>query len=150
MTHSFVSSYLHVVFSTKGRRNLIPAELQRRLWDYLKGIADHKGFTVVAVGGTENHVHLLLQLPATITIARAVQALKGNASKWIHETFPTCESFAWQQGYGAFGVGVARVPETVAYIANQERHYRTRTFEDEYLEFIRRHGLTYDERYIFG
>lgn len=150
MTHSFVSSYVHVVFSTKDRRNLINADLQCRLWAYLKGIAEHKGFEALAVGGTDNHLHVLLQLPATVTIAQAVQALKGNSSKWIHETFPENQSFSWQQGYGAFSIGVARVSETIAYIANQANHHRTRTFEDEYLEFVRRHGLPYDQRHVFG
>ncbi|MGC2324269.1 MAG: IS200/IS605 family transposase, partial [Terriglobales bacterium] len=100
MAHTYVSALLHVVFSTKGRRKTISAELQPRLWAYLGGIARHNRMTSVQVGGTADHVHVLLILPATVAIAKAVQLLKGGSSKWIHET--EGKPFAWQDGYGAF------------------------------------------------
>jgi len=150
MTHSLTSSLFHVVFSTKERKNLIDPQMRPRLWSYLKGIAETNGFDAAAVGGTDNHIHVLLKLPATINLAKAVQLLKGGSSKWIHDTFPDRQAFAWQKGYGAFSIGVSGIAQTVAYIENQAAHHRNRSFEDEYLEFVRRHGLSYDERYVFG
>jgi len=150
MTHSLTSSLFHVVFSTKDRKNLISANLKPRLWSYLKGIAETNAFEALAVGGTQNHVHVLLRLPPTMAIAKAAQLLKGGSSKWIHDTFPTHHAFAWQKGYGAFSIGVTGMTQTVAYIENQAVHHRARSFEDEYLEFVRRHAIKSDKRYVFG
>ena len=104
MANSFVSCLMHVIWSTKGRQNLITPELEERLWPYLGGIAREHKIIVLARGGTMDHIHLLLSLPATIAIAKAVQLLKGGSSKWIHATFPHQQLFAWQEGYGAFCV----------------------------------------------
>ncbi len=150
MTHSLTSSLFHIVFTTKDRTNLINPQLQPRLWSYLKGIAEKNGMETLAVGGTDNHVHGLLQLPATMSLAKAVQLVKGGSSKWVHDTFPGQQAFAWQKGYAGFSIGVSGIAQTVAYIENQAEHPRTQSFEDEYLEFVRRHNLKYDERYIFG
>lgn len=104
----------------------------------------------LAVGGIEDHVHVLLSLPATMPLSKAVQLLKGGSSKWIHDTFPMHRDFAWQEGYGAFSVSISGVEETKDYIANQEVHHRTKTFEDEFVAFLKRHRIEYDERYVFG
>ena len=149
MSHSLSCCYVHVVFSTKNRRNLITSDLQPRLWPYLEGVARQKELEVLAVGGTENHVHSLLRMLPTMPLAKTVQHLKGNSSKWIHETFPEQKEFAWQEGYGAFSVGASGLAKTATYIENQAHHH-ARTFEEGYLEFLRRHNLTYDERYVFG
>lgn len=150
MTHSLTCCYVHVVFSTKGHTNQITSDLQSRLWPYLEGVARQKELEALAVGGTENHMHVLLRMLATMPLAKAVQYLKGNSSKWIHQTFAEQKEFAWQEGYGAFSVGASGLAKTVAYIKNQAQHHRARTFEEEYLEFLRRHNMTYDERYVFG
>ena len=102
------------------------------------------------MGGTENHVHLLVSLPATASVAKAAQLLKGGSSKWIHETFQAHRNFAWQEGYGAFSIGVSACDRTIAYIESQEHHHRTRTFEEEFVAFLNRHGIEYDERYVWG
>src|SRR5205823_10422406 len=85
----------------------------------------------LAISGAADHVHILLCLPATLSVAKAIQLLKGNSSKWVRETFPKMHSFAWQEGYGAFSVGVSGVDATMAYIRNQADHHRTRSFRDE-------------------
>jgi putative transposase len=100
--HSFVSCLVHCVFSTKERRRLITADLQPRLYPYLGGIARENKMKALAIGGVEDHTHLLLSIPSTMSIAKSVQLLKGNSSKWIHETFPEQRMFEWQEGYGAF------------------------------------------------
>ena len=150
MSHSYCSCLVHYVFSTKDRRNLISANLAERLYPYLGGIARENGMKALAVGGIENHMHILTSLPPTITIAKGVQLLKGGSSKWIHETFPIHAGFAWQEGYGGFSIGVSGIDDTVAYIQNQREHHRHMTFEEEFIAFLNRHGIPYDERYVWG
>src|SRR5436190_17279619 len=104
VAHSFTSSLYHCVFSTKNRAKIITSELQERLWPYMGGIARDNGMKALAIGGIEDHVHLLLSLPSTLAIAKAIQWIKGNSSKWVHETFPDLAHFAWQEGYGAFSI----------------------------------------------
>jgi REP element-mobilizing transposase RayT len=141
---------MHVVFSTKERCHTITSALRKRLWAYIGGIARENGMNALAVGGTDNHVHVLLVLPSTMPLAKAVQLIKGGSSKWIHDQFPPHASFAWQEGYGAFSIGMSGVNDTVAYIEAQEEHHRAKTFEEELLAFLRRHNIAYDERYVLG
>ena len=148
--HSYSSCLMHIVFSTKERRRAITSGLRERLWAYIGGIARENGMKALAVGGTDNHVHVLLWLQSTIPLAKAVQLIKGGSSKWIHETFPAHAGFAWQEGYGAFSVGMSGVNDTVAYIESQEEHHRTKTYEEEFLAFLQRHNIAYDERYVLG
>jgi REP element-mobilizing transposase RayT len=100
------------------------------------------------VGGVADHIHLLMSLPTTISVAKAVQLAKGNSSKWVHETFPQLRSFEWQKGYAAFSVSVSHIPQTVTYIQNQVEHHRTKSFMEEYLSFLKKHRIDYDERYV--
>jgi REP element-mobilizing transposase RayT len=135
------------VFSTKERRGLIRGEMQARLWAFLGGIARKNGFRALATGGTDNHVHVLIALPATMPLAKAMQLLKGGSSKWMNET---SRGFAWQEGYGAFSVGISQVPDTVAYIKAQAAHHAKRDFQGEFLAFLKKHGIDYDPRYVLG
>ncbi len=136
MSHSCVKAYYHCIFSTRDRRAFIGPELQLRLFPYIGGIARAERTNAVAVGGTEDHVHLLLELRATAAIAKALQVIKANSSKWVHETYPRLADFAWQQGYGAFTIGASQVERTVKYIGGQKEHHRTQTFQEELLEFL--------------
>ena len=104
----------------------------------------------IAVGGIADHVHLLLSLPATMPVAKAMQLVKGGSSKFVHETFTEQRAFAWQEGYGAFSVSISHVEETVAYIQRQEEHHRKKTFEEEFRSFLQKHGIEYDERQVWG
>lgn len=150
MSHSYISSLVHYVFSTKKRQHLITPTLQERLFPYMGGIVKTNKMKALAIGGTENHVHLLLSLPASLSVAKAVQLIKGGSSKWIHDTFPQHRTFAWQEGYGAFSVSVSHVQDTLIYIQNQEEHHRKKTFEEEFLQFLKKHNIEYDERYVWG
>ena len=98
----------------------------------------------LAIGGVADHVHLLVSLPSTLSVS-AMQLLKGNSSKWLHETFPILRGLAWQEGYAAFSIGIAGVEETAAYIRGQEEHHRHRTFREEVALFLRKHGMECDE-----
>jgi len=102
----------------------------------------------LAIGGVADHVHMLISMPATLSVKKGLQLLKGNSSKWIHETFPGMRLFEWQEEYGAFSIGVSGTESTVAYIRNQAEHHRTRSFREEFIAMLRRHGFDYDERML--
>jgi REP element-mobilizing transposase RayT len=141
---------MHCVFSTKERRKLITPELQTLLFPYLAGIAKTNGMTAIAVGGVEDHVHLLLALPATLPVAKAVQLIKGGSSKWMHDTFPDLACFGWQEGYGAFSIGITQVERTTRYIHGQAEHHRDTSFETEFVRILKTHGIECDPRFVWG
>ena len=146
---SYISSYFHCVFSTKERRPLITPELRQRLWPFLGGIARQNDMKAIEVGGVTDHVHILLSLPSTLSIAKAMQLIKGGSSKWVHETFPESRLFGWQVRYGAFGVSVSLLDKTIQYIKTQEEHHRKMTFKKEFLVLLKKHRIAYDERYLW-
>src|SRR4029077_4496077 len=146
--HSCNSLLVHYVWSTKNWEPLLNSELRQRLWPYLGGIAKENKMKALAIGGVADHVHMLVSLPATVSVATAIQLLKGNSSKWIHETFPKMRSFEWQEGYGAFSIGLSGLDATVSYIKNQAEHHRTRSFREEFEAMLRKHGLDCDERIL--
>jgi putative transposase len=146
---SYISSYHHCVFSTKERRPFITPELRERLWPFLGGIARQNGMTAVEIGGVEDHVHVLLSLPSTMAIAKAVQLIKGGSSKWVHDTFPQHRLFGWQIKYGSFSVSVSQLDKLIEYIRDQPNHHRKMTFEEEFLALLKKHRVQYDERYLW-
>jgi putative transposase len=147
MAHTFSRNHIHLVFSTKDRRKTIRKELQPRLWAYLAGICKNQGMVTLAIGGTENHVHILLHLPPKLALANAVLLLKANSSKWMTGQG---KGFAWQEGYGAFSVSSSNLDQVSRYIQNQEAHHRKAGFEEEFRALLGKHGVEYDPQYIFG
>jgi putative transposase len=150
MANTYLTCYVHCVFSTKERHQQITDDVRERLWAYAGGIARDNGMKALAVGGTADHLHVLLSLPATMPVAKAVQLIKGGSSKWIHDTFPVHALFAWQEGYGAFSVSQSRMADTIAYINNQAAHHGKQSFQDEFRALLTKHGIEFDERYAWG
>ncbi len=146
---SYISSYFHCVFSTKERRRLITPELRDRLWPFLGGIARQNKMKAIEIGGVEDHVHILLSLPSTMAISKALQLVKGGSSKWIHETFPEHRLFAWQEEYGAFSVSMSQLDKAIQYIRGQKEHHRRMSFQEEFLVLLKKHRIEYDERYLW-
>ena len=146
---SYISSYFHCVFSTKERRPHITPELRERLWPFLGGIARQNQMKALEIGGVADHVHILISLPSTMAISKAMQLIKGGSSKWIHDTFPDQREFAWQEEYGAFSVSVSQLDKIVGYIQGQEKHHRRVTFQAEFLALLKKHRIEYDERYLW-
>ena len=114
------------------------------------GVAREHQMKALGIGGMEDHVHLLLSLPSTLAIAKAIQLIKGESSKWVHDTFPQHQDFAWQEGYGAFSIGVSQTEVTVAYIQNQKQHHQKKSFQEEFLTFLKKHGVEHDPRFVWG
>ena len=148
MPHDLVNNRVHVIFSTKGRQKLIPEDTQRRLWAFMGGIARKNGSTAVAVGGTSDHAHVLLAIPATMPLAKAVQLIKGGSSKWCNENLP--RRFAWQEGYAALSVSASHKDAVVRYIYNQKEHHAKRSFEEELLQLLKKSGIDFDPADVLG
>jgi putative transposase len=147
VAHSYSQNHIHLVFSTKERRCAVAKEWQPRLWAYISGICNNYGIVSLAIGGTENHLHMLFPLPPKLSLAKAVQVIKGNSSKWMGERGI---NFAWQEGYGAFSVSASNLDWVKRYIRNQEAHHRTFSFEEEFRALLKKHGVDYDPQYVFG
>jgi len=124
MADTFYSINIHYVFSTKGRLPLITGALMDRLPQFISGILRTHGAKALSMGGTADHLHILASLPASLSVSKAAQLVKGGSSKWVHDTFPDKGEFSWQDGYAAFSVSVSQIPATVAYIENQVEHHR--------------------------
>ena len=128
---------------------MIAAEIQPRLWAYMGGIAREHGMKALAIGGTDDHVHMLLSLPSSLPLAEGMRQIKAASSHWMHETCGV-NGFAWQEGYGAFSIGWAQVETTLAYIARQKEHHKKRDFQAEFIAFLKKHRIDYDPRYVWG
>jgi putative transposase len=137
---SHTSILVHYVFATHQRRPLISDELQPKLWAYMGGIARANGMKALAIGGMRDHVHLLLSLPATLTIAKAVQLIKAGSSKWMNDQKRT-KWFEWQEKYGAFSIGVSQKEAAIRYICNQGQHHAKKSFDTELKTILKRHGI---------
>ena len=149
MANTYTSLHYHVIFSTKDREPSIRQDTEQRIWSYLGGIARENDIKALLIGGIEDHVHLLLGVPAVLALSKAVQLIKGGSSKWIKESFPNMAGFGWQDGYAAFTVSKSLVPDVETYIRTQREHHRRSSFEDEYRAFLDRHAIQYDKRYLF-
>ena len=147
MSHTYSLQFIHIVFSTKERRNLIPAELLPQLFAYVGGINRKLGLDSIAIGGTANHLHILIGLPPTMRMAEAVQKLKANSSRWLGEQKIT---FEWQKGYGAFSVSPSMLGIVRTYVQQQEEHHRVRTFDDEFLALLRKCGVQFEQKAVLG
>ena len=150
MANTYTSLHYHVVFSTKNRQPFLSKAIRERVFAYLGGIARENGLIALEVSGMADHVHLLLSIPASLAVSKAVQLLKGGSSHWVKEAFPDMNDFAWQDGYAAFTVSESQVDDVRAYIRSQPDHHRTKTFAEEYRAFLARHHIQYDERYLLG
>ena len=144
MSHTYVQNLVHVVFSTKERRKLIPTESKPRLWAYLTGACKREGIFVHAIGGMEDHAHMLIQLPPTLSLSDAVLEVKTSSSRWMGR------SFAWQRGFGAFSVSASNKPAVIRYIQTQETHHKKMSFDEEFIALLKKHGMEFDPRYVLG
>jgi REP element-mobilizing transposase RayT len=149
MPQSLAALYCHIVFSTKNREAFIDETLERPLYAYVGGILRENKGVLVAAGGMPDHVHLLVSMSRESAVSDLVRAIKANSSRWIHEGYPNLASFAWQVGYGAFSVSVSQLDVVKKYLAEQKTHHAKQSFQDEFRALLEKHGLSYDERYVW-
>lgn len=147
MAHTCTMLLYHLVFSTKGREPMLTSEVQVRLFPYMVGIIENVGGKALIINGGLDHVHVFCRLRSTPDVAEVVQALKGGSSAWFNKQ-AGLGSLHWQQGYGAFTVSWSQRNRVFRYIQNQEAHHRGMSFEEEYVGFLNRHGVEYDERFV--
>ena len=149
MAGKYLSLLVHFTWSTARREPWLEASMRDDLYSYVGGIMRNKKAKLLSAGGMFDHIHLYASMPSTISIGDFVSAVKSNSSRWIHESFSNLRNFAWQEGYGAFSVSKSEEERVMRYIANQESHHRKRTFKEELVALLDKHGIEYDKRYLW-
>jgi putative transposase len=149
MPQSLSKVILHIIFSTKNREPWLESKVRPRMHAYLATICRDLGGELERVGGVADHVHIITTLPRTLSQAEIVETLKTNSSKWIKALDAQYRGFFWQRGYGAFSVSPSHLDGVLQYIETQQEHHRTRAFQEEYRELLRKHGVQFDERYVW-
>jgi len=149
MPQSLANVLVHIIFSTKGRQPVLANTLRPELEAYLAGILGNLDCLAVRVGAMPDHVHSLCRLSRNLAIAKVVEEVKKGSSKWVKTKAAALRNFHWQNGYGAFSVSPSEAEAVAQYVANQEEHHRRVTFEEEYRALLQRHGVLFDERYVW-
>jgi REP element-mobilizing transposase RayT len=149
MPGTFSQIYIQVVFAVKGRNNLISNTWKADLYKYIAGIIKGKGHKPIIVNGMPDHLHVFVGLKPAMAISDLVRDIKNNSSKFINEQGLIKGKFAWQEGYGAFSYSHSHIEAVYNYILNQEKHHKKKTFKEEYLDFLKKFDVTYDEKYLF-
>ncbi|MFB3922024.1 MAG: IS200/IS605 family transposase [Terriglobia bacterium] len=149
MPQSLSQLYVHLVFSTKHREPLLWSPTREQMHAYLATVLKNQDSPALKVGGTSDHVHCLFRLSKNIPLAKIVEEVKTSSSKWVKTQGRSSANFHWQNGYGAFSVGPADVDSVAEYVAQQEVHHRTVSFQEEYRKLLASHGLEFDERYLW-
>jgi REP element-mobilizing transposase RayT len=149
MPQSLSAVFIHLVFSTKNRTAAIHPDIESDLHAFLGGVARGRGCPALAIGGTDDHVHVLSSLSRTITVAALVEKLKTRSTRWIKQKVPRYREFQWQSGYGAFSIGKSQETALRRYIATQKQRHRKVTFQEELRAFLKKYGVAYDERHVW-
>jgi REP element-mobilizing transposase RayT len=149
MPQSLSKVILHIVFSTKDREPRLNSDVRPRVHAYMATVCRDLGADLVRVGGVSDHVHVVTRLPRTLSQAQLIEQIKKASSKWIKTLDSRYRGFFWQRGSGAFSVSPSQLDGVLQYVDAQQEHHRTRTFQEEYRELLRRHGIDFDERYVW-
>ena len=150
MAHTYTNILIHALFSTKDRQPCLTPEIRDETFCYLGGTINELGGQSLLVNGPRDHVHMLFELPRTLTIAATMEKIKSHSSGWVKDRWPDRRTFGWQTGYAAFSVSKSHMEQVKRYIANQEEHHRKISFQEELLAFLKKHGVEYDPRYVFA
>lgn len=149
MPQSLARVHIHLIFSTKHRLPVLLDDVREPLHRYAAGVLKNLACPALLINSVEDHIHVLCELSRTVAISDAVQEVKTSTSRWLKTQSVPLSDFAWQSGYGAFAVSYSNVDAVRAYIANQREHHRATSFQDEFRTFLERHGISYDERYVW-
>ena len=149
MPQSLSKVYVHIIFSTKIRQNLIDDKIENLLYEYLGGICKGLECNPVKVGGHKNHVHLLCLLSRKVSQMKLLEEIKKQSSKWIKTKSQAYSNFYWQDGYGLFSINPTETNKVIDYIQLQQEHHKHKSFQDEFIAFLKKYQVEYDERYIW-
>ncbi|MDF7821173.1 IS200/IS605 family transposase [Runella sp. MFBS21] len=149
MAGTYSQLYIQVVFAVKGRQNLLQKPWRDEVFKYMSGIIKGKNQKPIIVNGVADHVHLFIGLRPSISISELVRDVKNNSTNFINEQKWVKGKFSWQEGFGSFSYSHSHIDNVYKYILNQEEHHRKKTFREEYLEFLRKFEVEYDEQYLF-
>ncbi|HRN33706.1 MAG TPA: IS200/IS605 family transposase [Saprospiraceae bacterium] len=149
MTKTYSQIYIQYVFAVKYRQNLLHKSWREELFKYMAGIIREKGQKPIIVNGVEDHVHIFVGLKPAMSISSLIRDVKNNSTNFINDRGLVKGKFSWQEGYGAFSYAQSQISNVFRYIENQEEHHRKRTFMDEYLDFLKKFEIEYDEKYLF-
>ena len=149
MSQSLANVSIHSIFSTKQRQAFIDELIQPELYAYITTLAVSYGSFVHCIGGIDDHVHLLANLPRTVSISELLEGIKKNSSKWMKTKGVKYQSFAWQKGFGVFSVSESCNDAVIKYIRNQKEHHKKHTFQDEFRRFLKLNKIPYDEKYLW-
>lgn len=149
MADTYTQIYIQIVFAVKGRNNLISVKWKDELYKYITGIITNEGQKLIAVNGMPDHIHILIGLKPTIALSNLVRDIKANSSRFINDKQWIAGKFEWQQGFGAFSYSHSQLKNVITYIERQEEHHKTKTFREEYLEFLRLYNIEFKNEFIF-
>lgn len=149
MANTYTQLYFHVVFAVKGRLNIIAEEWKEDLYKYISGVVTNKNQKLMVINGRPDHIHLLVGMKPDYKLSDLIRDVKANSSRFINEQKWVSGKFEWQEGFGAFTLGHSQIDVIVKYIKNQEEHHRARTFQEEYIEFLKKYEIEYKPEYIF-
>ncbi len=149
MANTYTQIYIQIVFAVKGRQNLIRKQHREELHKFITGIVSNRGQKLFAIFVMPDHVHLLLSISPNILTSDLVRDIKAGSSKFINDNRLIVGKFNWQEGYGAFSYSKSQVDNVVKYILNQEEHHKKKTFKEEYLDFLRKFDIKYNDKYLF-
>ncbi len=149
MAGTYTNLLYHLVFSTKNRIPLISEKLQQDLYSYIGGIIRGEGGTLLEIGGMTDHVHLLTKLKPTKSVSELLNRIKAKASKWANEEKVKMRKFGWQDGYAAFSVSESQIASVRRYIQDQKKHHRRQSFQEEFRALLEKHGIDFEERYLW-
>ena len=150
MANTYTQIYFHIVFAVKGRNNIILSKWKVELYKYISGIISNKNQKLFTINGMPNHIHLLIGTKPNCNLSDLIRDIKSNSSKWINEKQFTNGKFEWQTGFGAFSIGQSQLPKIINYIKKQEEHHRTKTFKEEYINFLNAYDIDYKTEFIFN
>ena len=149
MANTYTQIHIQTVFSVQDRYSLISSNWKDELYQYISGIIQNHGHKVLSINGMPDHIHIFFGMRPTQSLSDLMRDVKGDSSKWINENRLVKGHFSWQEGYGGFSYSKSHVDSVIEYIRNQEIHHRRKSFSEEYLEFLEKFQIPYDERYLF-
>lgn len=149
MANTYTQIHIQFIFAVKYRKGVILASWKDELYKYLTGIVQNNKHKMISINGMPDHIYLLAGIRPSHSISDLMKDLKGSSSKWINEKKFTKERFEWQEGYGAFSYGKSQVKNEISYIENQEKHHKRKSFKEEYLDFLKKFDVEFDDKYLF-